>query len=143
MIIIFLNRTPHTLVHFWTLLRTTTCPKHQHTFEVTNTNIRIYSHHNLRHRNMDTEQEDIPQDTGTSKGHWNEVIGYVWRTKNFKWISERTRVQDTLTRITLLTWNWAGHVAKHREHWSGKITRWQLWCEKGAQEGLNKDGMMT
>lgn len=50
--------------------------------------------------------------------------------KTNKWIRDRTQAEDIIKRICTLKWNWAGHVARHKENWSGTTTRWRPWGER-------------
>lgn len=41
-------------------------------------------------------------------------------------IRRRTGVQDAVERITILKWNWAGHVARMTDNrWTKRITEWR------------------
>jgi len=50
--------------------------------------------------------------------------------KTNEWIRSKTKVMDITTRVSTLKWNWAGHVARHNEKWSNKVTRWRPWGMK-------------
>lgn len=60
-----------------------------------------------------------------------KMIGITLKDhKTNEWIRNRTKVEDIVRRIGSLKWNWAGHVARNKNNWSGKITRWRPWGEK-------------
>lgn len=59
------------------------------------------------------------------------ILGISLRDrKTNQWIREKTKVIDIIKRIGSLKWQWAGHVARHIENWSGLTTRWRPWGEK-------------
>lgn len=60
-----------------------------------------------------------------------KILGVTLRDhKTNTWIRARTGVEDVITRVASLKWNWAGHVARGTEKWSGKVIRWRPWTEK-------------
>lgn len=59
------------------------------------------------------------------------ILGISLRDhKTNTWIREKTKVFDIIKRIGSLKWQWAGHVARHTENWSGYVTRWRPWAER-------------
>lgn len=60
-----------------------------------------------------------------------KMLGITLRDhKTNEWIRNRTKVEDIARRVCSLKWNWAGHVARSGNNWSGKVTRWRPWGEK-------------